>query len=170
MKTGEAAKILGLDVSTVRKWIDHSTLGPYFSESAKGKHGNAHRLLTEADVLVLNTIRMLRTGQNADWDTIGIHLGTGGREQEFPQNAISVDTRMIPIPQAKQAAEYMAVKAELDITITKINEIEIENTRLRQEKDELQEKRVQETGDLRQKIGRLEAQVEMLREMLKKGE
>lgn len=173
MKTGEIAKILGLDVSTVRKWIDTSNFSRFFSPSARGEHGNAHRFLTESDVLVLNTIRTLRTRDHADWDAIVAYLDSGQREQEFPENAISVDIRTIPVPQAEQAARTLAMMAERDAALQKVNELNDYVKRLEQEREELRERLTREKEQVKEqlmreimelmlKIGRLEGRLEQI--------
>src|SRR5690606_1610950 len=111
MKTGEASSILGIDRSTLHNWINERGLRQFFSPSATGADGSAHRTLTEADVLVLNTIRAARA-QNMSWEEIAERLNSGHREQEFPLNAISADRRTIPLQQAEQSARAMATLAE----------------------------------------------------------
>lgn len=160
MKTGEVAKILGVDAITVRRWIEREELNPFFSEGAKGEHGAAQRLLTESDVLVLNTVRALRTGDKvAEWRDIATYLESGERVQQFPQNAISADPRTIPLPQAEQSARAMATMAERDAALRKVNELESQLKEVRAENKEL----IREMMDLRQKIGKLEGLLEALR-------
>jgi DNA-binding transcriptional MerR regulator len=166
MKTGEAAKLLGIDPATVRAWINHPVLGEFFSIGAKGEHGGHHRLLTESDILVLNTIRHLRTSDDADWENIAETLRSGHRQQEFPQNAISMDSRMIPIPQAEQAAKYLATIAERDAALAKVDELERHLTEKEAEIKELRERLLQERLADQNKIGRLEMQVEMLQKQI----
>ena len=60
MKTGEAAKILGVDRTTIINWIENRGLDRFFSPSAAGSDGATQRMLTESDLLVLNTIRARR--------------------------------------------------------------------------------------------------------------
>jgi len=172
MKTGEAAKLLSVDVSTIRKWIDHPLIIEFFSVSAKGEHGSSHRLLTESDILVLNTIRALRTGHDADWDEIAAYLESGEREQEFPMNAISVDTRTIPMPQAEQSAKAMGTLAERDAAIQRVEELTERVKLLEREKEELREKLTREKEEIKDqlmreimelmlRIGRLEGKLEV---------
>jgi DNA-binding transcriptional MerR regulator len=171
MKTGEAAKLLGTDVSTIRKWIDHPQINRFFSVSAKGEHGSSHRLLTEADILVLNSIRSLRALHNADWGEITTYLDSGDREQEFPSNAISVDTRTIPMPQAQQSAKAMATLAERDAALRRVEELSERVDQLEQEKEELRERLTHEKEEVKEqlmreimelmlRIGRLEGKLE----------
>jgi DNA-binding transcriptional MerR regulator len=160
MKTGEVAKILGLDVSTVRKWIDTPSLSRFFSASARGEHGSAHRLLTESDVLVLNSIRALRTRNHADLDEIVASLDSGSREREFPANAISVDTRVISVPHAEQSARAMAILAERDAALQRVTELSEQVAHLQQEKEEIREKLTQEIKQLLRELGKLEGLLE----------
>jgi DNA-binding transcriptional MerR regulator len=124
MKTGEAAKILGIDKATIYNWTAHPLLERFFSLEAKSKIAGTQRLLTESDVLVLNTIRTLRGSGKNDWGEIAAVLESGHRVQEFPQNAISSDPRVIPLPQAKQAAEVLAMRTERDAALQRVDELE----------------------------------------------
>lgn len=151
MKTGEAAKLLGVDVSTVRNWIHHPLFEQYFSESARHQHGGTQRILTESDILVLNTIRH-RRASGAEWSVIQEFLETGRRVQEFPANAISVDPRLIPIPQAEQAARTLAMVAERDAALAKVNELADKLERVEREKEELRAKLTQEKEVVRQEL------------------
>ncbi len=167
MKTGEAAKILGVDRTTIINWIEQRGLSKYFSPSANGEHGSAHRLLTEGDLLVLNTIRRLRAN-NLEWDEIANELETGNREREFPQNAISGDPRTIPVQQAEVSARAMATVAERDAALARMREMaaEIEDLRvvverLQKEKETQREEHYKQIIELNRQIGRLEGQLEM---------
>ncbi len=167
MKTGEAAKILGVDRTTIINWIENRGLSKYFSASATGADGSAHRILTESDLLILNTIRRLRSN-NLEWQEILENLETGNRERDFPQNAISGDPRTIPVTQAEVSARAMATVAERDAALSRIQEMaaEIEDLRetverLQQEKDAQREEHYKQIIDLNRLIGRLEGQLEM---------
>lgn len=131
MKTGEASKILGIDRSTLHDWINGRGLQQFFSPSATGADGGTQRILTEADILVLNTIRTCRA-ENMKWEAIAAHLNTGHREQEFPLNAVSVDKRTIPLQQAEQSARAMATVAERDAALTQVNELKDEIRQLQE--------------------------------------
>jgi len=167
MKTGEAAKILGVDRTTIINWIENRGLIKYFSASATGADGSTHRILTEGDLLNLNTIRRLRS-ENLEWYEIAEHLETGNRDREFPQNAISGDPRTIPIVQAEVSARAMATVAERDSALARMREMaaEIEELRetverLQSEKDAQREEYYKQLIDLNRQIGRLEGQLEM---------
>ena len=176
MKTGEAAKLLDLASNTLKNWIENPAVTRFFSPGAKGLHGGAQRVLTESDILILNTIRHLRNINSiSDWEAIAESLETGNREQEFPINAINVDTRMIPIPHAEVSAKYMATVAERDAALDRVEGLAVELTRLRAEYEDKLEKersgRRNAVDDLQQKIaqlnremGRLEATIEMMKQ------
>jgi DNA-binding transcriptional MerR regulator len=158
MKTGEASAILGIDRSTLHNWINDRGLEKFFSPSATGADGNAHRTLTEADVLVLNTIRTCR-GQNLTWEDILQRLNSGHREQEFPLNAISADRRTIPLQQAEQSARAMATLAERDSAMVQVNELRAEIERLEDrlaqeiaEKEVMKERLLREMGEVRENL------------------
>jgi DNA-binding transcriptional MerR regulator len=182
MRTGEAAKILGVDRKTIRNWIDDYGLQKYFSLSALGEDGAIQRVLTESDLLVLNTIRAQKVAGVYDWAQIALYLETGEREREFPQNAISADPRTIPVDQAHQSARAMATVAERDAAVSRIRELLDENEELRamierleREKDEMkeallreitrvQEPLLREIAELQRQLGKLEGQLEMYRD------
>jgi len=187
MKTGEAAKIMGVDRSTLLDWINIRGLDRFFSTGARGTDGSMHRILNDADLLVLNTIRGCRS-QNMDWEEIEAHLETGEREQSFPQNAISVDPRTIPLPQAEASARALATMRERDAALARVDELsgEIEELRstvermqqekeallqrtqqekeaavqkLQSEKDAVRKTLFREMADLYKQIGRLEGEL-----------
>lgn len=171
MKTGESAKLLGIDVGTVRNWIDHELMVDFFSPGARGEHGGTQRVLNESDILTLNTIRHLRASSITDWNDIFDYLQTGKREQEFPQNAISADPRTIPIPQAEQSARAMATLAERDAALQQVEDLRARVQELEQEKEELRERLSKEKEEIKEtlmreimelmlKIGRLEGRLE----------
>jgi DNA-binding transcriptional MerR regulator len=170
MKTGEAAKILGVDPKTIRNWIDDYGLSRFFSTSATGEDGSFQRLLTESDLLVLNTVRALKGRGVTNWDRVAEYLESGEREREFPQNAISGDPRTIPVQQAEVSAKAMATLTERDNAIARMREMaaEIEElraavNRLQNEKDAQREEYYKQLIDLNRQIGRLEGQLEMYR-------
>jgi DNA-binding transcriptional MerR regulator len=175
MRTGEAAKILGIDRTTIYNWVAVPLLTKFFSPAARGEDGATQRILTESDVLVLNTIRAQRTSGNADWEEIAVMLESGYREQEFPQNAISADPRTIPLPQAEVSAKAMATVAERDAALARVDELlervhDLEGRleEAEREKDEIKETLLREIGDMQRQIGKLEGQLEMYRDMIQR--
>lgn len=163
MKIGELASILGYEPRTLRNWIDRPELKHFFSEGALGKLG-AHRILTDSDVLALNTIRYLRVNHSSSWDEIAAHLESGKREQGFPQNAISTDPRTIPLPQAEQAARLLTVTRERDLALEEITRLEEHLAKERADRDTMKEQLLREIGELRQEVGRLQGYIEALKE------
>lgn len=171
MRTGEAAKILGIDRTTIYNWADTPELKKFFSANATGEDGSTQRLLTESDVLVLNTIRMQRSKGNRLWADIAQVLESGYRDQQFPQNAISGDPRTIPLPQAEQSAKAVGTMAERDGALARVEELTEQVRELSAKLSESEkaryedrEKLLREIGELRHQLGRLEGQLEMYRD------
>lgn len=160
MKTGEAAKLLDVATNTVKNWIDNPSVSNLFSLGARGEHGGAQRVLTESDILILNTIRHLRNIDGLmDWDEIAERLNDGEREQEFPQNAISGDPRTIPLPQAEQSAKAMATMAERDAALKRVSELEREIIRIRDEREKDRERYETQIRDLNELIAKLNREI-----------
>jgi DNA-binding transcriptional MerR regulator len=159
VKTGEASNLLGVDIKTLKNWISHELLSQFFSEGARAEHGSPHRVLTESDVLVLNTIRHLRTSGITEWTGIAEYLESGKREQSFPQNAIAVDTRTIPLPQAEQSAKAMATMAERDAAMRRVQELESQLSKVETKNAEQNAEIIR----LNREIGKLEGLLEALR-------
>lgn len=158
MKTGEAAKILGVDRTTIINWIEHRGLEHFFSNSAAGRDGGTQRTLTESDLVVLNTIRALRS-VNSDWREIARLLESGQRETEVPQNAASTDTRTVPVQQAEQSARAMATLAERDAALAQVNDLRAEVHELQAqlaremaEKSAMKEELLREMAEVRESL------------------
>ncbi len=124
MRTGELAKTLGVSDQTLINWMSRPEISKFMSESALAQGGNTQRIYLESDVLILNTVRMMRAKGVDNWDEIRDLLDSGYREQEYPQNAIVTDNRTIPMLQAKQAADYAVVVHERDAAIELANRLE----------------------------------------------
>jgi transketolase len=105
----------------------------------------------ESDVLVLNTVRMMRAKGIDDWDEIHDVLESGHREQEFPQNAIVTDMRTIPIMQAKQAADYAVIVHERDAALELAKRLEVQLEVAIQREKELAEKFEQARAELEER-------------------
>ncbi len=160
MKTGELASLLGYSDRTLRNWLDRPEFEHFFTSGARGE-GVGQRILTESDVLALNTIRFLRS-RGTHWDEVLVFLKSGKRETEFPQNATH-DTRTIPVPQAEQGARLMAVVRERDAALDRIGELQERldaldavHRNLQAEHVTMQEKYLREIADLNKRIGYLE--------------
>jgi DNA-binding transcriptional MerR regulator len=160
MRSGELAKLLNVSDQTLFNWMSRPEIKSFLSDSALGEIGNTQRIYTESDVLVLNTIRMLRAKGIQNWDEIQKKLDEGEREQEFPQNAIVTDNRTIPLPQAKQAAEYAVVLAELKSSQQRVNDLELLLAETKREHTALRE----EHNALLRLVGKLEGIVERMKE------
>lgn len=164
MKSGELATLLQVTTETIRQWIINPQFEQFFSPGAKAEHGGVHRIFNQDDVLVLNTIRHLRTNGVTDWYEIAQRLEQGERHQKFPPNAISGDPRTVPYEQADMGAKAAATLAERNAALLRVKELENEVTRLRGELDTERknhmatiERLLREMSDLRHTIGRLEA-------------
>lgn len=133
--------------------------------------GNAHRTYTESDVLILNTVRELTERSNPiNWDEIAQVLSTGYRNQQFPKNAISRDDRLVPMPQAEQAANMMVAIQQRDAALA-------EAERMKQERDAAIAQREADRQAYEAEIRKLireaatwQARYEMLKEQEEKGQ
>ena len=156
MRSGELAKLLNVSDQTLINWMSRPEIRPFLSDTAVGESGNTQRIYTETDVLVLNTVRTLRAKGIQNWDEIQKKLDDGEREQEFPQNAIVTDNRTIPLPQAKQAAEYAIVVEQLKASQEKVNTLELLLSETKREHAELRA----EYNTLLRLVGKLEGTIE----------
>lgn len=172
MKTGEAAKILGVDAKTVRAWLEHPELQKFFSPGASGERDFPHRVLTESDLLTLNTIREYRAGARiSDWDELAKLLDSGYRASDFPShNAISGDPRTIPMQQAEQSVRAAATMEQRDAALSRIQALETTINKLEQalseERDRSREtegKLLREIGDLQRELGKAQAELDLWR-------
>lgn len=173
MRTGELSKILGRDNQTILNWMNQPELEPFLSPGALGRAGNAHRIYTESDVLVLNTVRSIvdqEKGAKINWEQIAQILEGGTRVQEFPQNAISRDDRLIPMPQAQQAAELMAALQQRDAALAQAEQMrkDLESEREARRLDA--EKYLSDIRRLEREAGMWQARYEMLKEQTDKDE
>ncbi|MEO8395448.1 MAG: hypothetical protein ABI700_20815 [Chloroflexota bacterium] len=113
MKTGEAAKLLGIDPKTIINWIDRVEFTKYFSPTAR-KEGIKQRILTDNDFAVLNTIRHATTDGNTAWVDIAAIIDSGELERDIPTNAAFADTRTVPEPQVRESMRALQIAAERD--------------------------------------------------------
>lgn len=156
MRTGEAGNILGVDGRTVKNWIDHPALSRFFSITARGEHGGTHRILTDSDLVILNTVRHLRHLEKKEWEDIAKALDDGLRESDIPQNAASIDTRTVPLQQAEQSAKAMATLAERDAALARVQQLESQMEKLQDKNDAL----MRELQEMNRQIGKLEGLLE----------
>lgn len=159
MRTGEAASALGVSQSTVIKWLSRRELEPFISPAGRGE-GLPQRVLSEPDMLVLNTVQYLRSTENiSEWPEIVARIEAGFRHREFPANATSVGRRVIPEDQATQSVRAAATMAERDAALKRVTELEEEVKNLRAEKELIREQLIREIIELNRKIGQLEGRL-----------
>lgn len=155
MKSGEVANLLGVNQATVKNWVERPEFQRFFSDEARGE-GVVHRVYSNADMLVLNTIRHIRAGQSvADWQAIADALDAGQRIGQFPEGPIVSDQRTIPINQAEMSARAAATLAERDAALAEVDRLRGELKAERQQKDALMERII----ELSMRIGRLEGRL-----------
>jgi DNA-binding transcriptional MerR regulator len=169
MKTGKVAKALAIDRKTVSNWTDLPQLKKYFTPSALGVD-RTQRDYTELDVLIINTIRVLRN-DNASWEEIADALEHNRLERELPPSAMMVETtlpiaqfgRMVELQTAlegayRQNGELREQVQQLQTELSNKDAVHREEIR-----DVIREAREQE-GRLQREIGKLEAMLEMARQ------
>lgn len=160
MKTGEIAKMMGLNPKTVTNWTDQAELRGFFSDGAKiDETSGKQREYSSEDVLVINTIRVHKTRRNTWRDVAGL-LVSGYRETELPASAALTKT----ISPADQIAAMMAIKAERDTALAQLEDARLEIERLREELKEQRDGTMQEVITLNREIARLELRLELLRD------
>lgn len=146
MKTGKVAALLGIDPGTIKGWI--ARFPEYFTPAAQGKV-SPQRDLEHTDLLVLNTIRVLRTDGEQDWDKIRDVLNTGQREQTLPFTGATVDVGETVIAQVERA---LTTTANLENALIRVDDLENEIEKLRRQLDESNAER----RDLERKLNDLE--------------
>ncbi len=151
MTTGELARRLGVNSSTIRLWT--AEYAAYLSESAVGR-GGARRNLTDRDALILATVAELRN-QGLTHDRIVEALDAGQQVESLPDLSSTEEMEarerivLIPIADLHRALDQIRVKqSEID--------------RLLAERDKALidwEAANQQIAALRHKIGLLEGQL-----------
>jgi DNA-binding transcriptional MerR regulator len=163
MKTGEVAKMMGLNPKTITNWTDQEDIAPFFSDTARrADETSSQREYSDDDILIINTVRVHKKRQNT-WRDVAKILATGHREVELPISATLTKT----ISPADQVAALMLIKAERDTTLAQLQDAIFEIERLRRELKDEREKMRKENSELNREIGRLEARVEALERQLK---
>ena len=168
MKISKVAKMIGVDRGTILNWIGHEYFQKFFSEDSRAK-GN--RVLSEQDLLILNTINHLRKSETKDWDEIAERLDGGYVVTDLSIGAADVDTGKTPLA---QFAKTMEISQERDLAMKQLAEVQqrillIEDLhreeldKVRQEhraelKEEMREAAERE-NKLHNKIGQLEAEL-----------
>lgn len=160
MKTGEVAKMMGLNPKTITNWTDQVDLAVFFSSGARSQdESSSQRDYSTDDVLLINTIRLHKTRQNT-WRDVANILATGHREMEMPPSATLVKA----ISPADQLAAMIVIKAERDTALAQLQDAQFEIDRLRKEIKEQQAIDSAEIIRLNREIARLELKLEMLGE------
>jgi chromosome segregation ATPase len=178
MKTGEVAKILRVDRKTISNWIDDYGLEEVFSPGARGLEGNIQRDLNQADLVALNTIRILRS-KNVNWNEIKERLKRGEWETEFPSNVTGADHLMISAEQRQATYTIETIRerdvalAQRDAALAEVTQLEEEVERIK-ESDAAKQRRIEEllreAGDierLREADAAKEKRIDDLNEELK---
>lgn len=154
MKSGKAARMLGIDRRTITNWTDREEFLRFFSPEARNLTTGFHRTYTESDVLVLNTIRVERDRGTA-WDDIALMLQSGERHLDLPPSALTVETTA-PVA---QYGKIQAYEARIQLLESQVGDLKDMLT----EKDDI-------IGDLREEIGMLKALLQMEKERSKYGD
>lgn len=166
--TGEIAAALNVSVGSIRNWTAEPAIEPYLSQSATrtGPYIKAkERSYTENDLYVMNTIHKHKTRLNM-WEDVAAMLASGELDTVLPPSAA-----LIFQPTAAESfADALVLRQQLIAASETIERLETELRLTRTEAAEqiksAQEEARQREADLYRTIGRLEAQVEMLRERL----
>ena len=170
MKTGEAAKALGVDRTTVKDWISNRGFKAFFSPEATGESGGRQRDITEADFITLNTIRCCLNSRQMKWHEISNYLQTGQRDHELPQGALASDMRTVPIQQAEQSAKALKTVAERDLALQRIGQLEMLVATLSEKlEDSYRQRREEtaahatETADLKVALAKAQTELDLYR-------
>lgn len=156
MKTGKVAGMLGVDIQTIKNWIKRPELQEFFSDGARGDTDKMQRDISEADLLVLNSIHTFRkAGQ--EWSDIVAYLGTGARINSLPTQALTVDTGLTTVAQVERS---LTIVQERDRALSKVNELEREigelNTKVIQLERDKEAQRIQLEREKEEQRTRLE--------------
>jgi len=154
MRLGNAAKAMGVDTETISRWI--ASYGDFFTSAARGQD-SAQREITEADLIVLNTIRHMRRerlGSDGIWDK----LNEGFRVAELPAAAAGIDLGLTTV---NAYANTLAIQRQLDEARAIIQKLQqqIQDTQKADaaEKERLMTQWRRETESLYEKIGKYKA-------------
>jgi len=160
MKSGKAAKALGIDPKTVKAWTDE--FAEFFSEDARGA-GRTQRFYHPEDLIILNTIRVERS-QRVEPEKIHVMLRSGSRNSNFPAEYYTVEGDSA-IVQFTQLAMLRTQLADREAEITRVRqEKDAEVERLQRERNEERDRLMGEIAKLNREIGKLQAKIEILTE------
>jgi len=182
MKTPDLARYLGVSSNTIRNWTNE--FKDYLSNAATNVNAR-QRIYNDRDVLVIGTIAQL-SGAGSTYSEVHSKLSNGYRIESLENVAGGIDTRVIPAAAVEQMIDATEVRLELervsaerdkllDMVQGLQTQLQEEQERFkaeleaaRNEKTEELTKRQEQVETLLERVGRAEAQVELLKELLKK--
>lgn len=174
MKTGQVSKDMLKDPQTITAWADMPEFRPWFSEKARGLKGQ--RDFNESEYDTVNAIRYLRN-QNRSIAEIAGELNNGFHTDEPPPG---LATRSTTMPATVYANQIAAIRENEELRqqisrqsdeITRLSQLlqetteRLMNERMKSEQGIMSE-RMDREERLNRQIGKLEGQVEVLREQL----
>jgi DNA-binding transcriptional MerR regulator len=169
MKTGKVAKAFGVDRKTISNWTDMPQFKKFFSLEALGI-GRTQRDYLESDLLVINTIRVMRN-RGDDWEDIAATLARNERERELPASAMLVETtapiaqygKIVELQTALESAEEQVeqLQEEMERLQKRIDAVRDEE---RQRAREREQELLNEIIKLNKELSRLEVRMEILQE------
>lgn len=176
MKTytpGEIAVAIGVSASSVRNWTEQEELQPYLSDMAARRNDYEHakqREYTIEDLYVLNTIAKAKTRHNS-WQDVADFLEGGNLYKDLPASAALVMQETV----AEGFADKIILHQRIEFLETAVRERDDEIEQLRQRVEDVRSEEREAAkseraelqtaiNDLNRLIGKLEAQIEMLRE------
>lgn len=125
MKTGKVAALLDLDPGTIKNWIDR--LPEFFTPGAQDGV-KLQREIDHSDLLALNTIRILRSEGETNWETIRDHLASGHRDDGLPITGMTVDVGETALSQVEKV---LTTTARLESALTRVDDLEGEIAQLK---------------------------------------
>jgi len=144
MKTGDAAKRLGISNKTVMNWTER--FQEFMSDGAKPGAGLQRDYNTD-DLHVLNTI-LLETNRGTSWVAIDDMLQSGTRHKDLPP-----ETAILPGESAIMVSQKMAeIVAENKMLIQRLQDSEERS----EAKDRRIEKLLQENAVLKYRLDQIE--------------
>lgn len=169
---GEIGIAIGVSSSSIRNWTDQEELQPYLSDMAVRRNSfeqSRQREYTLEDLYVLNTVAKAKTRHNS-WQDVADLLGDGILYKDLPPSAALVMQETA----AEGFADKIMLHQRLEFLEATIQdqEEEIEQLRLKVEEVRNEEREMAKSeraefqstiNDLNRLIGKLEAQIEILK-------
>ena len=170
---GEVAIAIGVSSSSVRNWTEQVEIQPYLSDMAVRRNDYEHakqREYTLEDLYVLNTIVKAKTRHNT-WQDVADFLEDRNLYKDLPASAALVMQETA----AEGFADKIMLYQRIEFLETALRDRDLEVEQLRERIDEVRteerdaakaERADLQTAinDLNRLIGKLEAQIEMLKE------